>query len=155
MRNATKMRARRIGMACLLACAAGAMAGGGPLGIDPRWNEDDSGIWKRSNQNVLRYGGLIVDLGFALWEGGESRLGKTAWQSVDSVALAGLTAEGMKRVFGRERPRDSNDPNQWFKSGNRSFPSGEVAEISAIVTPYVLEDRHDCPAVCALELLPA
>src|SRR5260370_19682684 len=99
MRNATKMRARRIGMACLLACAAAAMAAGGPLGIDHRWNEDDSGIWQRSNQNVLRYGGLIVDLGFALWEGGESRLGKTAWQSVDYVALPRLTAEGMNHVL--------------------------------------------------------
>jgi len=149
------MRARRIGTACLLACATAAMAGGGPLGIDHRWSYDDSGVWKRSNQNILRYGGLIVDLGFALWEGGESRLGRTAWQSVDSVALSGLTAEGMKRVFGRERPRDTGDPNQWFKSGNRSFPSGEVAEISAIVTPYVLEYHHDYPAVWALELLPA
>ncbi len=155
MPGAQVIRDCALGMACLLACAAAAMAGGGPLGIDHRWNEDDSGIWKRSNQNLLRYGGLIVDLGFALWEGGESRLGKTAWQSVDSVALAGLGAEGMKRVFGRERPRDANDPNQWFKSDHRSFPSGEVTEISAIVTPYVLEYRRDYPAVWALELLPA
>ena len=35
----------------------------------------------------------------------------------------------------------------WFKSGNRSFPSGEVAEISSIITPYVLEYRHDHPGV--------
>jgi undecaprenyl-diphosphatase len=71
------------------------------------------------------------------------------------VVLAGVTAEAAKRVFGRERPSETNDPNQWFKSGNRSFPSGEVAEISAIITPYVLEYRSDHPGVWALELLPA
>ena len=140
---------------CLLFAPAPAHAGGGPLGIDHRWNYDNSGIWKRSNQDLLRYGALVADFGLALWEGDGSRLGRNAWQSVDSVVLAGVTAEAAKRVFGRERPRDTNDPNQWFKSGGRSFPSGEVAEISAIITPYVLEYEHDHPAIWALELLPA
>ena len=128
-------------------------AGDGPLGIDHRWNRDDSGIWKRGNQNILRYGSLIGDIGLALWEGGESRLGKTAWQSLDSVAGTGVVAESAKRVFGRQRPADTSDPNQWRKGG-RSFPSGEVTEISAVVTPYVLEYGRDHPAVWALELLP-
>jgi membrane-associated phospholipid phosphatase len=139
----------------VLLAPALAYAGGGPLGIDHRWNYDNSGIWKRSNQDLLRYGALVADIGLALWEGDSSRLGRSAWQSVDSVVLAGVAAEAAKRVFGRERPGDTNDPNQWFKSGNRSFPSGEVAEISSIITPYVLEYRHDHPAVWALELLPA
>jgi undecaprenyl-diphosphatase len=140
---------------CALLAPALACAGGGPLGIDHRWNYDNSGIWKRSNQDLLRYGALAADIGLALGEGDGSRLGRSAWQAVDSVVLAGVAAEAAKRVFGRERPGDTNDPNQWFKSGNRSFPSGEVAEISSIVTPYVLEYRHDHPAVWALELLPA
>src|SRR5438067_9470308 len=140
---------------CSLLAPAMLHADGGPLGIDHRWNYDNSGIWKRSNQDLLRYGALAADIGLALWEGDGSRLGRSAWQSVDSVVLAGITAEAAKLVFGRERPRDTNDPDQWFKSGNRSFPSGEVAEISAIITPYVLEYRHDHPAVWALELLPA
>ena len=131
-----------------------ASAGGGPLGIDHRWNYDNSGIWSRSNQNLLRYGGLVADLGFALWEGGESRLGKSAWQSVDSVLLAGIGAETGKRVFGRVRPIDVDDPNLWRKGGRR-FPSGEVAETSAIVTPYVLQYAHDHPLAWALELIPA
>jgi len=138
----------------VLLLAATLAHGGGPLGIDHRWNMDDAGIWKRSNQNVLRYGSLIGDIGFAAWEGGESRLGKTAWQSIDAVSGSGLVAESAKRVFGRPRPRDNPDPNQWSKGG-RSFPSGEVTEISAIITPYVLEYRHEQPAVWALELLPA
>jgi undecaprenyl-diphosphatase len=131
-----------------------ACAGGGPLGIDHRWNYDNNGIWSRNNQDLLRYGGLLADIGFALWEGGESRIGKSAWQSVDSVLLSGIGAETGKRVFGRVRPRDTNDPNQW-REGGRSFPSGEVAETSAIVTPYVLEYAHDHPLAWALELLPA
>ncbi|HEX9395639.1 MAG TPA: phosphatase PAP2 family protein [Burkholderiales bacterium] len=135
------------------ACATIAWAGGGPLGIDHRWSYDDSGIWNRSYQNVVRYGGLFADVGLAAWEGGESRLGKTAWQSLDSVALGGLAAEGTKRIAGRTRPIDGNNPDQWRKGG-RSFPSGEVAETSAIVTPYVLEYGRDHPAVWALELVP-
>src|SRR5207253_2949837 len=149
------LRPLRLLSLCLLLAPALVHAGGGPLGIDHRWSYDYSGIWKRSNQDLLRYGALATDIGLALWEGDGSRLGRAAWQSVDSVVLAGVTAESAKRVFGRERPRDTNDPNQWFKSGGRSFPSGEVAEISSIITPYVLEYRHDHPAVWALELLPA
>lgn len=126
---------------------------GGPLGIDHRWNAHDRGIWSRRDQNLLRYGALIGDLGLALWEGGNSRLGRTAWSSLDSVVLAGLAAEGGKRLFGRARPRDNADPNQW-RAGGRSFPSGEVAEVSAIVTPYVLEYGSEHPAIYALELLP-
>lgn len=131
----------------LFACVAHA-------GIDHPVEPQDSGIWARSNQNLLRYGLLIGDIGFALWEGGETRLGRAAWQSIDSVALAGITAEVSKRVFGRLRPSETNDPNQWFQGGE-SFPSGEVAEISSIVTPYVLEYARDHPGVYALELLPA
>ena len=133
--------------------APGLVHGGGPLGIDHKLPFDDSGIWNRSNQDLLRYGALLTTIGIGLWEGDGSRLGRTAWQSVDSVAVAGITAEVAKRVFGRQRPRDTDDPDQWF-SGGRSFPSGEVAEISAIITPYVLEYRHDHPAVWALEILP-
>ena len=136
-------------LAQLLAFAPAAQAG-----IDHPVTVDDSGIWARSNQNLLRYGALIGDIALALWEGGETRLGKSAWQSIDSVALAGVTAEAGKRIFGRLRPSETSDPHQWFQGG-RSFPSGEVAEISGIVTPYVLEYGRDHPAVYALELLPA
>jgi undecaprenyl-diphosphatase len=122
-------------------------------GIDHPVAVEDSGIWARSNQNLLRYGALIGDIALAVWEGGETRLGKSAWQSIDSVALAGITAEAGKRIFGRLRPTETSDPNQWFQGG-RSFPSGEVAEISGIVTPYVFEYGHDHPAVYALEVLP-
>jgi hypothetical protein len=121
--------------------------------IDHKVEKDDSGIWARSNQNVLRYGALVVNVSMALYEGDGSRLGHTSWQSMDSVITSSVITEIGKRVFGRQRPADTNDPNEWF-SGGKSFPSGEVAEISSIVTPYVLEYRHDQPMVYALELLP-
>lgn len=138
----------------LLFAATLAHAGGGPLGIDHRWSYDNSGVWSRGNQNFLRYGGLFADVGLALWEGGDSRLGNAAWRSVDALALTGFAAEAGKRAFGRLRPEESADPGEWRKGG-KSFPSGEVAEISGIVTPYVLEYGADHPAAYALELLPA
>jgi membrane-associated phospholipid phosphatase len=132
-----------------------AHAAGGPLGIDHRLNADDSGIWKRSNQTFLQNATLAVVAGGALWEGSDTRLGKTFWQSVDSVALGILTAESMKVIFARTRPRQSDDPNLWFQgSGNKSFPSGEVMQMTTAITPFVLEYGAEHPAVWALELLP-
>ena len=88
-------------------------------------------------------------------EGGETRFGRTLWQSVDASAASGLVALGMKYAFSRVRPNASNNPNLWFKGGgNQSFPSGEVTEVSSIVTPLVLEYGHDHPWVYALEALP-
>jgi undecaprenyl-diphosphatase len=140
----------------LFAHAPGCLAGGGPFGIDHEWSYDNSGIWKRSYQEALENGLLAADVVAAVWEGGETRLGRTMWRSIDATAASGVVAYAMKYAFSRVRPIDSNnDPNLWFKGhGNQSFPSGEVTEVSAIVTPYVLEYRHDYPAVYALELLP-
>jgi len=133
-----------------------ARAGGGPLGIDHRVTQDDSGIWQRKYQNnlmVLMIGGEIAG---ALWEGGETRLGRTFWQSIDASVLGGVSAEVLKVTFSRERPSETDNPNNFFSGGgHRSFPSGEVTAASAIVTPFVAEYRHDHPSVYALELLPA
>ena len=139
---------------CLLVSTS-ASAGGGPLGIDHRLTYDDSGIWARKYQTGLL--GLMIagEVGGAVLEGGETRLGKTMWQAIDSSALAGISAQGLKYTFTRARPSQSSDPNKWFQGGSHySFPSGEVSAVSAIVTPFVLEYRQDHPAVYALELLP-
>jgi len=98
---------------------------------------------------------LIADIAGALWEGGESRLGKTYWQSIDSFMIAGASTTAMKYIFTRERPSTTDDPNKFFQGGsNHSFPSGEVAFMSAAVTPFVLEYGKESPAVYLLELLP-
>ncbi|HET7366608.1 MAG TPA: phosphatase PAP2 family protein [Burkholderiales bacterium] len=122
-------------------------------GLDHKVEYDNSGIWNRDNQNLLRYGALLTTVGIALWEGGDTRLGRNAWQSVDSVTMATIIAEVGKRATGRLRPSETDDPNQW-RMGGRSFPSGEVAEISSIVTPYVMEYGSEHPSVYALEILP-
>ena len=145
---------RALLLAALLAAAPCCRAG-----IDHMVPYDDSGIWKRSNQEIVEYGLIAAEVGGALWEGGESRLGKTFWTSIDSSVAAGLVAQVMKVAFSRVRPRDSGpypgDPNLWFKGhGNESFPSGEVTAVSSIITPFVLEYGHDHPGVYALELLP-
>lgn len=82
----------------------------------------------------------VGQLGLALWEGGESRLGDTAWRGVDSEIIGAVSSEVLKRTFTRTRPSNAADPNRFFASdSNHSFPSGEAAEAASIVTPYILE----------------
>jgi PAP2 superfamily protein len=140
----------------LLTAAPPCRAGGGLLGLDHEWSYDNSGIWARPKQEVLEYGLIAFEVGGAVWEGGDTRFGRTLWQSIDSSAASGIVALALKYATSRVRPIDSGgDPNLWFKGhGNQSFPSGEVTEVSSILTPIVLEYRHDQPWVYALELLP-
>jgi membrane-associated phospholipid phosphatase len=148
-----------LGLLLLLAAAPVCLAGNrGPFGIDYLVTYDDSGIWNRKYQQTLEYGLIAAEIGGALWYGGEDRIGRTFWQSIDASVAAGVTAQVLKYTFSRVRPIDSGpggNPNLWFQGhGNESFPSGEVTSVSSIVTPFVLEYGHDYPAVYALELLP-
>jgi hypothetical protein len=138
----------------LAAHAPAALAGGGPLGIDYRLTYDNSGIWARSNQRALLDSMMAVVSAGALWEGGEDRLGKTFWQSVDAGVFSGVAETALKYIFSRERPSQTSDPNRWFTGHGQSFPSGEATTTSSLVTPFVLEYGRDHPAVYALELLP-
>jgi PAP2 superfamily protein len=125
-------------------------------GIDHVVTYDNSGVWNRDIQQAVVYTLIGGEIAGALWEGGETRLGKTFWQSIDSSALGAISSEAMKHIFTRARPTQTSDPNEWFQgSGHYSFPSGEVTAVAAIVTPFVLEYGQDYPAVYALELLPA
>src|SRR5438552_19063239 len=122
-------------------------------GIDHIVSEDNSGIWRRSNQQALMYTLIGGEIAGALWEGGETRLGKTFWQAIDSSALGAVTSEAMKHIFTRSRPDQSPDPHLWFLGGGHySFPSVEATAAAAIVTPLVLEVWRDNPAVYALDL---
>src|ERR1700693_6639478 len=82
-------------------------ARGGPLGIDQILSYDNSGIWKRSNQQALIYSLIGGEVTGALWLGGEDRLGKTFWQAIDSSALGAVSSEAMKPIFTRARPDQS------------------------------------------------
>ncbi len=132
-----------------------ARADGGPLGIDHRLPLDDTGIWKQTNERALRY--LLVGgtLGIAVWEGGETRLGQTAWKALDATLSGTVAVTVAKKIFSRTRPRDNDDPGLWFQgSGNDSFPSGAVTTVTAVITPYIAEYHRDTPAVWALAILP-
>ena len=129
---------------------------GGFLGIDHKLPLDNSGIWSRDNQKAVELGsaGLLV-LG-ALYEGSESKLGKTYWQSIDAMVSADLTAALAKSVFKRQRPIDGNNPNAFYNNPNdKSFPSGEVTHITAIVTPFILNFKDENSMVWGLAALPA
>jgi membrane-associated phospholipid phosphatase len=132
-----------------------AFGSGGPLGIDHRLHYDNSGIWARGNQKALAYGTVLVVAGGALAFGDNDKLGDTFWRSVDSLVVTSVATTALKHTFRRERPSATSDPNRWFKSSSaQSFPSGEVAAISAAVTPFIVNYGSDHPAVYALALLP-
>jgi undecaprenyl-diphosphatase len=123
--------------------------------VDHRASYDASGAWNPSVYRDVVSALTIAQIGGAVWEGAESRFGKTLWQGVDSEIIAEVAAEVGKHVFTRTRPIDANDPCLWFQRGsNYSFPSGEASVAAALVTPYVLEYGRDYPAAYALLLLP-
>jgi len=138
-------------LGALLACHV-SHAGGIDHKIDP---PQDTGIWSRSDQQALQKLTVLTVLGGALWLGSDEPLGHTFWQAVDSTTIGAVTAEVMKPLFSRARPRQTDDPGAWFQgSGHNSFPSGEVMLVTTAITPFVLEYGPEHPAVYALELLP-
>lgn len=142
-------------MALVLGITPGLAFAGGPFGIDHRIAYDNSGIWKRSYQQDLEAATALAVVGSALWFGGDDIYGDTSWRAIDASVLAAATTQVMKWGFSRERPSKTADPGKFFAgSGNQSFPSGEVAFISAAVTPYILAYGDEHPAVYALALLP-
>jgi undecaprenyl-diphosphatase len=143
----------RVAIACALLAVSGLSLAGG---IDHRVNYDHSTAYKRSTLDLVEGTTFAITLGGALWEGGQDRLGKTYWQTLDSMALGAVGSTALKYTFTRARPSQTDDPGKWFEGkGHYSFPSGEVTFSSAAVTPFVLEYGHDHPWVYALELLPA
>ncbi|MDB6162835.1 MAG: phosphatase family protein [Xanthomonadaceae bacterium] len=133
-----------------------AQAGGGPFGIDHRVAYDNSGIWKRSYQKDLAAGAALAVIGGALYADSDTRMGHTFDQALDAMVLTAGTTTVMKYAFSRERPSEDANPDDFFKGhGYQSFPSGEVAEITAVVTPFIAEYGHDHPAAYALAILPA
>jgi hypothetical protein len=157
MQGATRRHWRRRIEAATITAAAALTPGYAAAGIDHRLDQDEAtGIWSRSNQKFLEVATPLVVIAGALWEGDDTRYGHASWQAVDSLAIGAVTAAGMKVIFTRARPSQTDDPNRWFQGhGHYSFPSGEVMEVTTAVTPFILEYGADHPAVWALELLPA
>ena len=125
-------------------------------GFDHRLNRDESGIWSRSNQQILHVALIGAAVGGSLVEGTESRLGLAFWRATEAATIEKASVALLKRGFSRARPREGNDPDLWFQGrGHQSFPSDEVALAAAVVTPFIREYRQDHPAVWTLSLIPA
>lgn len=143
----------------------GAYAAGAALGVldwaglhrlDHPVHKDTNGIWSIARAGQFPAELIGVTLAGAIWEGGNNRLGRTLWQSVDAAAIAGISTEALKYTFQRERPSQTSDPNQWFQGAHaQSFPSGDVSSITALVTPIILEYHRTDPWVYALATVPA
>lgn len=117
---------------------------------------DSSGLWNPDVYRSVLTAASVAGIVGALWEGADTRWGKTMWQGVDAQIVAGVGAEAGKRIFTRARPVQADDPCLWFQGqGYDSFPSGETSLATALVMPYVLEYGAEHPAVYAMLALPA
>jgi undecaprenyl-diphosphatase len=125
-------------------------------GLDHPVTPTTSGPWARQYTQALQYGVIATEIGGSLWLGGESELGLTFWQTVDSSVFSGISAQVMKWGFGRKRPSQTDNPNEWFKGTQyQSFPSGEVTLQASFVTPFIVTYAGRQPWLWALEILPA
>jgi membrane-associated phospholipid phosphatase len=150
------VRARVLLSLLLIVLSRTAFGRDGPLGIDHSVSRDNDGLTLRRTQLLIEDGMIVALTAGALWYGGDNRLGDTYWRAIDSSVLGAVASTGLKYVFTRSRPTESNNPNLWFQGrGHYSFPSGEVTFMSAAVTPFILQYKDERPAVWALELLPA
>jgi undecaprenyl-diphosphatase len=123
--------------------------------IDHLVSYDASGPWNPNGYRGVVAGLTIAEVLGAVWEGSESRFGKTMWQGIDSEIIGGGAAEAGKYIFTRVRPADQDNPCLWFQGGsNHSFPSGEASVAAALVTPYILEYGGEDPLTYGLLLLP-
>ncbi len=140
---------------CLALVLAGASNPAWAGGIDHVVTFDDSGIWSRSNQLALTYSSGAAVVAGAIFIDSDTRLGRTFDRSMDAMVMTVATTTVLKYATSRSRPDDGGDPGDFFAGGGHdSFPSGEVAQITAVVSPFIAEYRHDHPLVWGLALLP-
>ena len=59
---------------------------------------------------------------------------REAGAMVEAVALSTVTSYALKYVVAREGPDQTSNPNEWFKGGNRSFPSWHSTAAFAVGT---------------------
>ena len=86
--------------------------------VDHRVSYDASGIW---NPDIYRgLVGLLTagEIGGAVWEGAQTRFGKTMWQGIDSEIIGSVAATAGKYIFTRTRPSSVDNPCLWFQGGS-------------------------------------
>ena len=147
-----------IGLALAGAGMPGGAHAGGPIGIDHRVTRDVDGPWSQNAQQAAFKGLLVLPWAVALFEGTETRIGRTAWRSAEAATGALAVAAVGKRAFSRKRPDQTEppDPDAWFQgSPYDSFPSGHVTLAAAVVTPIIVEYAQDQPWTWGLVAVPA
>jgi undecaprenyl-diphosphatase len=143
-------------IACMALVLAGLSKRACAGGLDQVVTFDESGIWGRGNQQALSYGTGAAVMAGSLFLPSDTRLGRTFDRSMDAMVMTMATTTVLKYGFSRARPNQGGDPGDFFAGGGHdSFPSGEVAQVSAVVTPFIAEYGADHPLVWGLALLPA
>jgi membrane-associated phospholipid phosphatase len=71
--------------------------------------------------------------GYAAWTS-DPNGHREAWSMLEAAALSTVDAYALKFIVRREGPYNTSDPNEWFKSGGRSFPSEHATASFAIGT---------------------
>lgn len=115
--------------------------------------KDNKGFWG-AHYDVPRYSTYLV-LALAAYKGNDDKLGKASWQAIDAGIISQIVTTAIKHTAGRERPRVSGNPNVWGTKNGRSFVSGHVSGMTALVTPYVLEYQNKSLWAHLLWTLPA
>lgn len=77
---------------------------------DHRFFKESGG--KNLNQTLGMTNGYVGAA--ALWEGGDTRFGKTAWESLDATVATAVTTEVMKRTFARARLAQKEGLDAWL-----------------------------------------
>jgi len=128
---------------------------GGILYMDRCDEFEGRGIFSRKWQVRLDTAAITTAVGLAVAEGTNTRMGRTAWKSVDAMLTTAVTTEALKNLVQRPRPSQSDDPDKWRQgSHNKSFPSGETAMMTTLVTPWIMEYHSDEPMTWGLLALP-
>lgn len=123
--------------------------------LDHRLKQDTGGVFATSIQDAVPIALGLSAAGCAVWLGNQDRLGKTCWESVESIAISGVATVGLQYLTGRQSPLETDSPNRWFKGGRGSFPSLHVAATTAAVAPIVFRYTAENPWAAGLLLLPA
>jgi undecaprenyl-diphosphatase len=114
-----------------------------------------TGIWALFTTPYFPLAMTTLTAGSAMWDGAQTRFGRTLWQSLDSAVIAGVSTTVLKYSFQRARPSQNLGPNDWFSgSKSQSFPSGDVSNTAALVSPFMYEYGSDHPMVYLLGLIP-
>jgi membrane-associated phospholipid phosphatase len=85
-------------------------------------------------QDILpTVGVMLATWGYASWSGSTAGH-EEAWAMFEAAGLSTVTAYGLKYTARRLGPDQTSDPNEWFKSGGKSFPSEHSTAAFAVGT---------------------